>query len=235
MPTHLAIDATSPCVELVGCQFALTSRHITVVLVYRSPCSTESDDDIVLCVLLTVARLLGECLTLRDFNAPHVNWLTRSCSMANSFSNKLLTAADEEFLHQAVTSPTRYRTGKLPSILDLVFSKYSRSIHFINHLAPLGKSDHAILQVNFAASDLPAENISKTKWRYNKANVQGILCAANGIDWASISQMAHVNDQWYRIKKSILILQDRFIPFGPVSRRRTLPWLRAKHKPAQKK
>ncbi len=25
-------------------------------------------------------------------------------------------------------------------------------------------------------------------------------------------------------------LQDRFVPFGPVSRRRTLPWLRAKHK-----
>ncbi len=146
--------------------------------VYRSPCSTESDDDIVLRVLRTVARLHGECLILGDFNDPHVNWLTRSCSMANSFSNKLLTAADEEFLHQAVMSPTRYRTGQLPSILDLVFSKYSSSIHSINHLAHLGKSDHATLQVNFVASDLPAGNISKPKWRYNKANVQGLLCAA---------------------------------------------------------
>ncbi len=60
------------------------------------------------------------------------------------------------------------------------------------------------------------------------------MCAANGIDWASISLMAHVNDQWYHIKKSILLLQDRFVPFGPVSRRRALPWLRAKHKRAQK-
>ncbi len=72
--------------------------------------------------------------------------------MANSFTNKLLTAADEEFLHQAVTSPTRYRTGQLPSILDLIFSKYSSNILAINHLAPLGKSDHATLQVNFAVS-----------------------------------------------------------------------------------
>ncbi len=46
--------------------------------------------------------------------------------------------------------------------------------------------------------------------------------------------MAHVNDQWYHIKKSIQLLQDRFVPFGPVSRRRTLPWLWAKHKCAQK-
>ncbi len=41
----------------------------------------------------TVARLHGEFLILGDFNAPRVNWLTRSCSMANSFSNQLLTAA----------------------------------------------------------------------------------------------------------------------------------------------
>ncbi len=46
----------------------------------------------------------------------------------------------------------------------------------------------------------------------------GLLCAANGIDWASILQMAHVNDQWYHIKRSILLLQDRFVPFDPVSR-----------------
>ncbi len=84
--------------------------------------------------------------------------------MANSFSNEWLTAADEEFLHQAVTSPNRYGTGQLPSILNLVFSNYSSSIHSINHLAPFGKSDHATLEVKFAVSDLPAGNICKTKW-----------------------------------------------------------------------
>ncbi len=182
MSTRLVINATSPCVEMVGCQFSLPSRHITVKLVNRSPCSTESDDDIVLRVFRTVARLRRECLILEDFNALHVNWLTRSCSMANSFSNKLRTAADEEFLHQAVTSPTRYKAGQVPSILNLVFSKYSSSIHSINHLTLLDKSDHATLQVYFTASDLPAGNISKAKWCYNKANVQGFLCAANSID-----------------------------------------------------
>ncbi len=68
MPTHLAIDATSQCVEIVGCQFSLPSRHITALLVYRNPCSTESDDGIVLRVLRTVARLHGECIILGDFN-----------------------------------------------------------------------------------------------------------------------------------------------------------------------
>ncbi len=43
MPTRLVIDATSPRPEMVGCQFSLPTRHITVLLVYRSPSSAQSD------------------------------------------------------------------------------------------------------------------------------------------------------------------------------------------------
>ncbi len=188
-------------------------KHFLSPLLTHFSCSTKSDDDIVLRVLQTVARLHGECLILGDFNAPHFNWLTRSCSMANSFSNKLLTAADEEFLHQAATSPTRYRTGQLPSMLDLVFSKYSSSIHSINHLAPLGKSDHATLQVNFAASGLPAGNISKPKWRYNKASVQVLLCAADDV------KMVIRRSQSMNLRRSLTAAWDWSkkwcLPFNP--------------------
>ncbi len=69
--------------------------------------------------------------------------------MANSFSNKLLTAVDEEFLHQAVTSTTRYRTGQLPFNLDFVFYKYSSSNFYtttlgllIPSLAAMAKKEH---------------------------------------------------------------------------------------------
>ncbi len=113
---------------MVGSQISLSSLYITVLLVYRSPCSRESDDDIVLRFLRTVARLHGECLTLEDFNESHVKWLTRSCFTSNLFSKKIATVADEHFLHKAVTSPTRYRTGHLPSTLNLVFPKYSNTV-----------------------------------------------------------------------------------------------------------
>ncbi len=46
--------------------FFLPSRQITLLLVYRSPCSTESDDDIVLRVLRTVVNVSSwEILMLR--------------------------------------------------------------------------------------------------------------------------------------------------------------------------
>ncbi len=76
MPTRLEIDATPLCVEILGRQFSLPSRHITVLLVCNSPSLTESDDDIVLRVLRRVARLHGECRILGDFNTSHINWLT---------------------------------------------------------------------------------------------------------------------------------------------------------------
>ncbi len=151
----------SGTVESYSCQISLSSHHIKVLLVYRSPSSTESGNDIVLRVLQTVAWLHCECLILGDYNALHVNWLTRSCSIPNPFSNKLLTVADEEFLYQAITSPTQYRTCHLPSTLDLDFYKYSSGIRSIDHLAQLGKSDHPTLQLNFAVSDLPAGNLYK--------------------------------------------------------------------------
>ncbi len=72
----------------------------------------------------------------------HIQWQTLFPT-----NNSLLPTRN--FMHQAVTSPTRYRTGQLPSILNLVFSTYSSSVYSINYLAPLGKSDHATLQVNF--------------------------------------------------------------------------------------
>ncbi len=87
----------------------------------------------------------------------------------------------------------------MSSTLDLVFSKYSSSITSINDLAPLSKSCHDTLQVNFAVSKLLAEKkLSKPNWRYDWTIVLGLLCVANGIDWASISQKTHVSTHWWR-------------------------------------
>ncbi len=52
---------------------------------------------------------------------------------------KLLSGAVEEFLHQAVMSPTRRRTGHISSTFGLVFSNYSSSILSISYLTPLGQ------------------------------------------------------------------------------------------------
>ncbi len=170
MHTRIVVHVTNSSVEMIGSQFfsSLTS-YLGVTCLQKSILS-RIRWRCCPAVLRTVARLHGECLILRDFNAPHFNWLTRPWSIFNSLfnSNKLLTAANEKFLHHAVALLTWYRTGHLLSTLDLVFSKYSSSILSIYDLAPLSKCGHDSLQVNFAVSKLLADKkLSKPKWRYN--------------------------------------------------------------------
>ncbi len=105
MPTRLVIDAAGPCVKMVGCQFSLPSHYITVLLVF------------LFCVFFE--QWLGSTV-----NASYWGILTPLIS--NLFSYKLLNVADEEFVHQAATPPTRYRSGHLPSPHGLVFSKNIR-------------------------------------------------------------------------------------------------------------
>ncbi len=53
--------------------------------------------------------------------------------------NILLTAADDQILHKAVTPPTCNRTDHFPSTVDLVFSKYNSGIASVQYLTPFGK------------------------------------------------------------------------------------------------
>ncbi len=58
---------------------------------------------------------------------------------------KFFKIAEEKFLFQAIKSPTRFRGGNNPSILDLAFTKYPDDVSSVQMLAPLGKSDHVVI------------------------------------------------------------------------------------------
>ncbi len=60
---------------------------------------------------------------------------------------KLCEVAEEEFLFQAIKSPTRLREGNNPSILDLTFTKYPDDVSSVQMLAPLCKSDHVVIRL----------------------------------------------------------------------------------------
>ncbi len=53
--------------------------------------------------------------------------------------------AEEKFLFQVIKSPTRFRGGNNPSILDLTFTKYPDDVLSAQMLAPRGKSDHVVI------------------------------------------------------------------------------------------
>ncbi len=58
---------------------------------------------------------------------------------------KLFEVAKEEFLFQAIKSPTRFREGNNPSLIDLAFTKYPDDVSSVQILAPLGKINHVVV------------------------------------------------------------------------------------------
>ena len=61
-------------------------------------------------------------------------------------------------MHQHVKEPTRGRGTNNPYLLDLVMTNEEGMIDFINHEAPLGKSDHSLLNTKFKCKEGRAQD-----------------------------------------------------------------------------
>ncbi len=112
MPVRLQLDIeASPCIAMISCRVSSFPSQTTVLAVNTSPNSTSSDDLLVLQEIHHVATASGERLIVGDFNAPAVNWSTRTCPKSDGFDKNLLTTAEEEFLYQSITQPTHFWMG----------------------------------------------------------------------------------------------------------------------------
>ena len=80
-----------------------------------------------------------------DFNMPKVNWKS---SDNNPLDNGIKEKIQDAFLIQKVKNPTRRRKDDNPSLLDWVLVSETSMTSDIQHLAPLGKSDHDLLFFN---------------------------------------------------------------------------------------
>jgi hypothetical protein len=91
--------------------------------------------------------LKGNILIIGDFNISDINWNNYTYTSHSNVSQILLKSIRDNSLTQHIDKPTRARGNDTPHILDLVVSN-NPIIKEIKHLAPLGLSDHASLQIN---------------------------------------------------------------------------------------
>ncbi|KAK3890838.1 hypothetical protein Pcinc_005243 [Petrolisthes cinctipes] len=62
---------------------------------------------------------------------------------------KFFEAMKDGYLYQHVTENTRGRGTNTPHLLDLMIMNEEGKVDNLNHLAPIGKSDHCCLQFKF--------------------------------------------------------------------------------------
>ena len=185
-------------------------EQIVVGNVYRSPnSSSENDNNMFTFIEECCESNKGKLVIMGDFNYPDIDWVKLSANQIKS--NKFIDVLQENFLIQNVLQYTRARGSDNPHVLDLVLSNDS-FIEEIEHMAPLGKSDHSVLCIK---CEWQRDN-SKQGFghNFNKGDYCGLRDYLNSKDWTNILNVykEDVEGMWNVFKDIILTGKELFVP-----------------------
>ena len=185
--------------------------------VYRSPNSTDVNNDNLMSLINDANNTpFSNILILGDFNFPHTDReLEQTCTGGSCVTSRFLETVKNNFLIQQVKVPTGGRCNQTPHILDLVFTRHEEEIQHLTSEAPLGLSDHSVL--NFRMScDKNVTASTTTKYPYDKGDYNSIITEFSNIDWNSLFAGDNLCDdaekQWQLFKSKYLELVDKYIP-----------------------
>ena len=187
--------------------------------IYRSPTTTGNSDQNNenlndLLKAITRKNYSHRCI-VGDFNYRNINWNNWTTTHgAESKEAKFIETVRDCYLHQHINESTRIRGNDDPSTIDLVFTEEESQIADIVHQAPLGKSDHSVISLNFQCY----LDYSKPKKRYlyHKADWKGMREELEKDKWAenfvSLLQGETSEDAWVPIKSKLEYLKEKYVP-----------------------
>lgn len=209
----------------VDCMFVgLVSSHLswTVGCIYR-PRASGYDTE----VFDTLAKLAAEneqILIAGDFNLPEIKWpLTGAQTFGNSPAGYLSSVVRDSNLIQLINEPTRFRINQRPSLLDLIFVNNDEPVCNIHHLSPLGKSDHAVLQVDlqFSIEVVPGKAFKMVSIvNYDKTNSDLL-----NVSWQNKLCFESVDQLWTGFKEVLQSTVAKNTRFKKVRFNPRKPWI----------
>ena len=152
------LDATSfelstDFAECTGCEvkFENENKNLMIFCVYRSPNNSDENDIKLNEFLQHLYRFGNKNLIITgDFNYPEIDWPNGDIPRNSEHkATKFFMNVQSALLFQKVTDFTHYRPNQNPTLIDLVLINNDNIISDIDHLAPLGKSDHQVLKFSF--------------------------------------------------------------------------------------
>ena len=85
---------------------------------------------------------------MRNFNFPNIDWCSHTVNAREKFTIcpvLLCYTGCLSYMTQHVLSPTKRRDGQASSVLDLMFTLDPNMAPDLEHLSPLGHSNHEVL------------------------------------------------------------------------------------------
>ena len=139
-------------------------------------------------------------LVMGDFNAPDIDWAHEEATVG-SFGEAFMNLLRDQALAQHVRSFTRWRSGQLPSLLDLIITKGENEVENLKIEEPLGKSDHGVVRLNLSTSGNPAPD--KFRRVFKRMPVAELQHAAQKMLWKVKDKMPKVEQEWDLIKSNL--------------------------------
>jgi len=222
--TKFNVLDTDPNLELIAFDILFVSFTYRCILCYRPP---FYDDDASFYFNLLLNSLTMLCNTKHvltlfgDFNLPYICWdtLLVTGSHAN-YHNMFLEFTSQHGLIQCVAEPTREN-----NILDLILVNDPLIINSCVTAAPLGNSDHNIVEFNLVMpTDKPSnlnnnitDDVKQYCYNFKEADFDGLNSFLTFIDWQSVLCSDNSNNCMESFINILNIGMDEFVPLKPVS------------------
>lgn len=199
--------------------------------IYRHGDSTEQENDKLMSIMKEIStHKHSHKLIMGDFNIKNIDWENTECrANTNDISYRFLECVRDCYYFQHITEPTRQRGTDRPSTLDLIFTNEEDMIENLNISAPLGKSDHSVL--NFDIVHELATQKKKIKVLYEKADYKRFNELMGQVNWEDTFKDIpdDVNQQWELFKQKYIEAEAQCVPKkvvyidGKLSRKFSVP------------
>ena len=127
-------------------------------------------------------------LLLGDFNVDFA--LTRD-PRRKSYFDKLIAISDIFGLQQLVSDYTRTPDVGSPSMIDLVFTSSAMQVFDVQVTEKLATSDHHMVTFSFRGKSQRSQNLRRTFYQYDRADVEQLNNLILNTDWNNI-----FHDDW---------------------------------------
>ena len=182
--------------------------------VYRRGESTDDNNQSLLRTFSELADLRPSHLLIGgDLNFNKIDWesLTTQTYNPKDINNLFIECVRDNFLFQHITEPTRQRGTDTPSTLD-IFTNEENMISEISINAPLGNSDHSIVQFKLNCYLEGQKPIIKAM--YQKGNYKKMNDILSGINWEEEFDKypLDVNKKWNYFKEKFAAAEAECVP-----------------------
>ena len=152
-----------------------------------------------------------------DFNLPAITWNDghgstgdRDDDNPNNIEDKFLKCTEDNYLHQHIDFPTRFREGQSSNCLDLCLTGDPDMVTSIRRDVPLGKSDHICTQIELRVQ--PDSNQSTRKaLNFNKGNYKVYRTKLQEHDW-TLPEETPLEERWSILKDRVTKAAEKSVP-----------------------